>query len=326
MRAVRLHQFGPPENLVVDEVDDPRPGPDQVRIAVHAAGVHALDTFIRSGSSGGPFPLPEVPTILGREVAGIVDAVGPGVDDGWIGRPVVAHLGQASGGYAELVVAPVAALHAIPHGLDEAAAVAMIGTGRTAFGIVEAAELTSDDVVLVTAAAGGLGALLVQLAHRAGATVVAVAGGPHKVEVACGLGADIGVDYSVAGWTADVRRELQGRDVTVVLLAVGGALGLDALSLLGDKGRAVIYGWSGGEPVGLTDEQRERGTEVIVDLGPRIMQRPGGMRELEEVALGATGWGEVTPLVGQVFPLADAADAHRAIETRATIGKTVLRP
>ena len=111
-----------------------------------------------------------------------------------------------------------------------------------------------------------------------------------------------------------------------MLCAVGGDLGAGAVSLLGDKGRAVVYGWSGGEPVALTDDQKARGIEVLPGIGPRLMGRPGGLRELEEMALGAAGWGEVQPLVGQVFALGDAAAAHRAIETRATIGKTVLRP
>ena len=160
MRAIRLHQFGPAENLVLDEVADPEPGADQVRIAVGAAGVHVLDTFIRAGTTGGPFPLPDLPTVPGREVAGVVDEVGPGVDAAWVGRRVVAHLGMASGGYAELALASVSALHEIPSGMDDEVAVTMIGTGRTAFGILEAAAITTDDVVLVTAAAGGLGSLL----------------------------------------------------------------------------------------------------------------------------------------------------------------------
>src|SRR6478735_8976448 len=273
MHAVRLHQFGPAENLVLDEVPDPEPGPGQVRIAVGAAGVHVLDTFIRAGESGGPFPLPELPTVPGREVAGIVDRVGPEVDPSWLDRRVVAHLGMASGGYAELALAPEAALHDIPSGMDDELAVAMIGTGRTAFGIAEAAAVTADDVVLVTAAAGG-----------------------RKVDVARCLGAQIGVDYENDGWTDDVRRALGGRDVSVVLLAVGGALGEGALSLLGDGGRAVVYGWSGGDPVALTDEQVARGVTVIDDLGKRIMGRPGGMRNLETMALAAAGRGDLQPL------------------------------
>ena len=326
MRAVRLHQFGPAENLVLDVVPDPEPGAGQVRIAVRAAGVHVLDTTIRSGAAGGPFPLPDLPTIPGREVAGLVDRVGEGVDEAWVGRRVVAHLGMASGGYAELAVAAETALQEIPSGMDDELAVAMIGTGRTAFGILEAAGITADDVVLVTAAAGGLGSLLVQLARKEGATVVGVAGGPPKVEVARCLGAHIGVDYEREGWTDEVRRALNGREVTLVLLAVGGDLGAGALSLLADGGRAVVYGWSGGDPVALTPEQEARGITTIEDLGPRIMGRPGGMRDLETMALAAAGWGDVHPLVGQVYPLADAALAHEAIETRATTGKTVLRP
>jgi NADPH2:quinone reductase len=327
MRAVRLHQFGPAENLVLDEVPDPWPGSDQVRIRVRAAGVHVLDTVIRSGASGGLFPLPELPTIPGREVAGVVDEIGADVDPSWLGRRVVAHLGQASGGYAQLAVAYRSALHAIPDGLDDAAAVAMIGTGRTAFAILEAAAITADDVVLVTGASGGLGVLLVQLAHHAGATVVGVAGGPRKVAIVAQQGADLAVDYSDDRWDDEVRRRLGEREVSVVLQAVGGDLGLGAVALLGDKGRVVVYGWSGGDgPVGLTDEQQARGIVEIDDLGRRIMSRPGGMRDLEDAALAAAASGEVVPLVGQVFPLADAASAHRAVESRATIGKTVLRP
>src|SRR3954467_9287876 len=113
MHAIRLHQFGPPENLRYEELPDPSPGEDQVRIAVEAAGVHLIDTSIRAGRSGGPFPLPELPMTPGREVAGTVD-----------GRRVVAHLGMASGGYAELALAPANALHDIPEGLAFSHAVA----------------------------------------------------------------------------------------------------------------------------------------------------------------------------------------------------------
>src|SRR4051794_19026674 len=154
MRPIRLHAFGPAENLRYEEVDDPVPGPGQVRIAVAAAGVHLIDTVIRSGHQQGPLPLPELPAIPGREVAGVVDALGAGADERWLDRRAVAHLGAASGGYAELAVRDAEALHGIPEGLADDAAVAMIGTGRTAMGILEVAQITAGDVVLVTAAAG----------------------------------------------------------------------------------------------------------------------------------------------------------------------------
>ncbi len=128
-----------PANLRYEEVDDPRPGPGQARIAVAAAGVHLIDTALRAGRPMGPLALPELPTIPGREVAGTVDAVGPQVDEQWLGRRVVAHLGPASGGYAELAVRETDALHALPDGLADDAAVAMIGTGRTALAILEVA-------------------------------------------------------------------------------------------------------------------------------------------------------------------------------------------
>lgn len=133
-----------------------------------AAGVHVLDLSIRAGLAGGPFPLPDLPMTPGREVAGVVDAVGADVDSGWLGRAVVAHLGQASGGYAAQAVAPVVALIPLADGVDPAEAVAMVGTGRTTLGVLDEAGLTASDVVLITAAAGGIGSLLVQAARHAG--------------------------------------------------------------------------------------------------------------------------------------------------------------
>ena len=154
MRAIRLHEFGPASNLRFEEAEDPSPAAGQVRIVVAAAGVHLIDTTIRSGVRMGPLPLPELPAIPGREVAGAVDAVGPGTEEAWLGRRVVAHLGAASAGYAELAVREVERLHALPDGVADEVAVAMIGTGRTAMAILDTARIEAGDVVLVTAAAG----------------------------------------------------------------------------------------------------------------------------------------------------------------------------
>jgi NADPH:quinone reductase len=327
MRAIRQHAFGPPENLVYEEVDDPQPGAGQVRIAVTAAGVHLLDTNIRAGRTGGPFPPPALPMIPGREVAGFVESVGLGVDESWLGKRVVAHLGMASGGYAELAVREVEALHALPDDLDDEAAVAMIGTGRTTLGILELAALAADDVVLVTAAAGGIGNLLVQAGRNAGATVVGLAGGRAKVERVRRLGADIAVDYAAPGWTDTVRDALAGREPTVALDGVGGDVGRSVLDLLGGGGRLILFGWSAGEPTPLTvDDLYAKGLTVSAALGPRLLNRPGGLRPLEAAALAAAADGTLVPLVGQTFPLEKAADAHRAVESRATTGKTVLVP
>jgi NADPH:quinone reductase len=326
MHAIRQHEFGPPETLIYEEVADPVPADGQVRISVEAAGVHLLDTTIRKGESGRPFPLPDLPMTPGREVAGRVDALGPGVDDHWLGRRVVAHLGMASGGYAELAVAPVAALHELPDDLAAEAAVAMIGTGRTTMGILEVAQPTPDDVALVTAAAGGIGSLLVQAAHNIGAVVVGVAGGPDKVERARKLGADVGADYRAPAWPDAVREALDGRDVTLALDGVGGEIGRGALELLGPGGRIVMFGWSSGKPLELsTGDLYARGITASAAVGPRIMQRPGGMRDLETQALAEAAAGRLVSPVTR-FPLADAAQAHGALEGRMTVGKTVLLP
>ena len=326
MFAVVLHEFGPAENLRYESVTDPKPGPGQVRIAVRAAGVHLLDASLRSGRSGGPGPAPTLPMIGGREVAGVVDEVGADVDASWRGRRVVAHLGMLGAGYAELTVVDVGSLHLLPDGVDDAAAVAMIGTGRTAFAILEQAALSADDVVLVTSAAGGLGVLLVQAALDAGAIVVAAAGGSEKVERVRQLGATIAVDYDHPDWAAEVRRRLEGRPVSVVLDAVGGTRGRSALELLGVDGRYLVYGFSSGQPTPLAvSDLIGLGITASAVIGARLFRRPGGLRDLELAALAALAQGQLVPLLTQ-FPLAEAATAHAALENRQTVGKVVLIP
>ncbi|KOX03456.1 zinc-binding dehydrogenase [Streptomyces sp. NRRL B-3648] len=323
MHAVRLHAFGPAENLIHEEVPDPVPGPGQVRIAVAAAGVHLLDAALREGHRG-PLPeLPALPTVPGREVAGVVDALGDGVDALWLGRRVVAHLGLVPGGYAELAVTEVERLHDIPENLDPAAAVAMIGTGRTALGIVQFAEPGPDDVVVVPAAAGGIGTLLVQHAGNAGATVIGLAGGPEKTARVRANGAGLAVDYTDPGWPAEVRAHLGGRPATLVYDGVGGRVAREAVALLGPGGRHLVFGWSA---EGIADG-RGYAVEGLSEsvLGPAMLRKAGGLRALELRALAEAARGRLRPAVTR-FPLAGAATAHRALEGRATIGKVVLEP
>lgn len=327
MHAIRQYEFGPADTLRLAEVDDPHPAEGQVRIAVAAAGVHFIDTKIRAGVQGGPFPLPELPMTPGREVAGVVDEVGAGVDERWLGRRVVAHLGQTSGGYAEFAVREVEHLHRLPGPVSDDVAVAMIGTGRTAVGILQTARLTSDDVVLVSAAAGGLGTLLVQAARDAGATTIGLAGGAAKAEKVRANGAQLAVDYTSAGWADEVRAALGGRAVSVVLDGVGGEHGRTALELLGPGGRLLLYGWSSGEPARIDPHDVVGcGITVTPAVGPTLLSRPGGLRELESRALAAAAEGELRPEVSATFPLAEAAEAHAALEARSTVGKVILKP
>ncbi|WP_433282627.1 zinc-binding dehydrogenase [Pseudonocardia xinjiangensis] len=326
MKAIRQYEFGAADTLRFEDVPDPTPGEGQVVIDVAAAGVHLLDTSIRAGTTGGPFPSPELPMTPGREVAGVVSEVGAGVDGAWVGRPAVAHLGMASGGYAARAVAPVAALHAVPDGLAPESAVAMIGTGRTALGILDVADLAADDVVLVPAAAGGLGTLFVQAARTAGATAVGLAGGPEKVEKVRRLGADVAVDYRDPGWRDQVLEALAGRKPTLLLDGVGGAVGRTALEMLDVGGRVVMFGWSSGAVTEFTSADVVAGSLAVVWVtGPRMLRRYGGLRPLETRALAEAAAGRLVPVV-HPFPLADAARAHTALEERATSGKVVLVP
>ncbi|WP_067970838.1 zinc-binding dehydrogenase [Nocardiopsis trehalosi] len=328
MHAVRLHAFGPAENLVIEEVPDPVPGPGQVLIDVAAAGVHVVDTRLREGPVGGPFPDPVLPMVPGREVAGAVAAVGPGTDPAWTGRRVAVHLGPgSSGGYAERAVADAAALHALPDHVAADAAVAMVGTGRTAMAVLGLAGLGPGDTALVTAAAGGMGALFVQAARAAGAAVVGLAGGPEKTAVVRRLGADAAVDYRAADWTGEVAAALGGRAPTVLFDGVGGALGRAAFDLLGGGGRVLLHGYAPGSgPTAITTgDLVDRGLTATWAIGPHAIRRLGGLRELETRALAEAAAGRLAPLV-TAFPLRCAADAHAALETRATTGKVVLVP
>jgi NADPH2:quinone reductase len=307
VKAIRQYEFGGPETLRYEDVPDPAPGPDQVLIEVHASGVHLIDATLRAGVEGGP-PLPTLPTTPGREVAGVVVSPGP-----WSGKRVVAHLGPRGGGYASLAVASVGSLHEIPASMSFEVAVALIGTGRTAEAILADAAIGPGDVVLLPGAAGGLGILLAQAARSAGATVVGLAGGPSKI---ARISADVVIDYSLPGWESQVPSG------TVLLDGTGGTIGRTLFDHISPGGRVVLFGWSSGAPFSFDvwDLYRQ-GVTISCAIGARIAAWPGGMRRLETAALARSWLPAVT-----TFPLADAAGAHTAMESRETIGKTVLLP
>ncbi|WP_322937401.1 zinc-binding dehydrogenase [Nocardioides bizhenqiangii] len=323
MRAIQLHEFGPAVNLVLDELPDLKPGPGQVRIAVAAAGVHLLDATLRRGEPG-PIPAPTLPTIPGREVAGVVDQVGPGVHDGWLGRRVVAHLGPVPGGYAEQAVCDVDLVYEVADQVGLADAIAAVGTGRTALGVIELEPPTADDVVLIPSAAGGLGWLLAQAALEVGARVVVAARGAERAAKLAELGAHLVVDYGEEGWEQQVRASYDG--VTLVYDGVGGAVGRTALELLRPGGKLVMFGYSSGTPTRLTTSDLvDRGITAGWSLGPRMTALPGGIPGLAYRALERVAAGRWRPLVS-TYPLGEAARAHADLEERRALGKVVLEP
>ncbi|RAG83648.1 hypothetical protein DN069_21055 [Streptacidiphilus pinicola] len=325
MRASVVREYGEPERLRLEEVPDPVPGEGQLLVRVAAAGVQFVETQVRAGAMAGtPLAPGSLPWTPGREVAGEVVAVGAGVDRALLGSRVAGQTPQA-GGYAELALLDTAAAHPVPAALGAAEAVSLLGTGRTAVALGELAGIGPDDVVLVESAAGAVGALLLQLARAAGAArVIGLARGERKLALAREFGADTVVDYGAPGWSAALR----DAGVSVVFDGVGGSVGREAFELLGPGGRFVTFGFSSGAGTKLGEgEAAGRGVEVLSYWGPPVGPR-GPETQLRQTreALTAAASGRLRPFVGAAFPLADAGAAHRAIERRETVGKTVLLP
>jgi NADPH:quinone reductase len=318
VRAVVMRQFGDPAVLMAEEWADPAPGEGEALIDVELANITFVETQIRAGRPPSPAMLPRLPAILGNGVGGVVAAVGPGVDVGLRGRRVVASLGGA-GGYAQRAVASADRLVDVPGAVGLADAVALLADGRTALSLLRLAGPLRDRTVVVEAAAGGVGSLLVQLARAEGARVVALAGGPRKLDVARDLGADLAVDYRGEDWPDQVRRAVG--PVDVVFDGVGGAVGLAAFGLLGAGGRLCRFGMASGAFAAVDPAAAEsRGITVLTGAPVTPRELTALSREIIDRAAG----GRPRPLIGQRFDLADAAAAHAAIEARRTVGKTLL--
>jgi NADPH2:quinone reductase len=318
MRAVVIDEFGAPDVLRLKDVPGPSAGPGEVIIGTRYASVTFVETQVRAGRPPSKAMLPALPAILGNGVGGTVIEVGAGAGPGLLGRRVVTALG-GKGGYAERAVAPAAGLIDVPDGVELRDAAALLADGRTALGLIGLARPGPGDTVLVEAAAGGVGTLLVQLARAAGARVVALAGQPRKLAVARDLGADVVIDYSHADWPDRVRAA--AGKVDVVFDGVGGDAGLAAFGLLGASGRFCPFGMASGRFTPLDpDLARSRGVTVLRSAPPTADR----LRALSRAALAEAAAGRLRPVVGQEFGLSGAARAHEAIESRATIGKTLL--
>ncbi len=314
MRAAVLHAFGPPENLTAHDLPDPDPHEGQVLVEVELASVTFVETQLRAGRPPHPSMAPDLPVVLGNGVGGIISATGAGVDASLKGRRVVTTTG-GRGGYAQRVAVDRDLIIEIPEGLETADAVALLADGRTALMLFEAANIEPGETVLVEAAAGGVGSLLVQLAAGAGARVVAAAGGARKLKLARSLGADHAVDYSQPGWPA------RAGPVDVVFDGVGGVIARQAFELVRSGGRFSSFGMASGAFAGISEQ-------VADDSGVTLVRgnglAPRQLRALSERALHAAAAGHVKAVVGQWFALGNVAAAHAAIEARETIGKTLL--
>jgi NADPH:quinone reductase len=320
MRIVRVREFGGPEVLRVEEARTPRPAAGQVLVAVEVAGVIYGETMVRSGRY--PLPLPYEP---GMEVGGEVVEVGPGVDSSLVGRVVVATTLGNSGGYAEAALAEAGNVFVVPSGLALEQAISVFQAGAVALGLLSATGVRAGETVLVTAAAGRIGSVLVQLARTAGAKVIGAAGGPEKVAAAAGFGADVAVDYGSPSWVKEVQDATGGVDV--VLDAIGGALGEQAVETAADNGgRIGIYGYASGSwtPLDISQVVR-RGLTVSGPLSITFAKPLADQRADAQHALDAAANGTLKSRIHAVHPLERSASAHAALEGRQTIGAVLLR-
>ena len=328
-RAIEVREFGGPEVLTPRDVPEPAAGPGQTVIATATADVLHIDTLIRSGRAARWFPI-QPPYVPGNGVAGTVTSVGPGADPALVGRRVVAHTGEAgTGGYTERAVVAAGRLVPVPDGVGLAEAAAVLNDGATALGLLAGTAVRAGDRVLILGAAGGLGLLLTQLARARDALVVAAlrragaAHGDRKAEQARTAGAGEVVDYSAPGWAAQVVAVTGGHGPSVVFDGVGGSLGAEAFRVTAAGGRFSAHGAaSGGFAPADQEEAGRRGITVRgieqVQFGPGEHQRYAG-QALAEVAAA-----RMRPVIGQSYPLERAADAHRGLEERSAVGKTLL--
>ncbi|WP_446223438.1 zinc-binding dehydrogenase [Nocardia sp. IBHARD005] len=328
MRAVQVKEFGGPEVMEVLELPTPQPDSVEVVVDVEVADVMFLDTRLRSGWGQDYFPL-SLPYVPGGAIGGVVSAVGAEVDPRWLGKRVVTQTaasgiggGLPIGGYAEKSLAKAATLTEIPGGLTTEQAVGLAHDGRTALAVFDRAAVQPNSWVLITAAGGGLGTLLIQLSITAGAHVVAAARGTEKLALATRLGATAVVDYSVAGWAERVR-EITGGGAAVVFDGAGGEFGGTALAAAADNGLFLGYGSAAGDFAdGDTDAAVARAVTVLGLFD--IVGEDVDWAAITSRAQAAVVEGSLEVVIGQTFPIDQVRQAHAAIESRSALGRTLL--
>ena len=322
MKAVRFHEFGGPEVLRYEDVDEPTPGNGEVVVRLGACGVNFIDTYQRSGAYNVPLPF-----TAGQEGAGAVAAVGEGVTDVAVGDRV-AYSGT-SASYAESVRVDASRLVRLPDGVDDASGAAVLLQGMTAhFLATSAYELGEGDACLVHAGAGGVGLLLTQIAKMRGARVIATVSTAEKEELSRAAGADEVIRYTEQDFVAEVKRITGGCGVDVVYDSVGKDTFDGSLDCLRERGLLALFGQSSGR-VPPVDPQTLNAKGSLFLTRPTLGSYVRSREELDWRAGDLFAWmagGKLDVRVGATFPLADAADAHRALEGRRTTGKVLLLP
>lgn len=322
MKAIRVHQFGGPEVLALDEIPLPQPGPGEARVKLQAIGVNFIDIYQRTGAYKGALPL-----ALGQEAAGVVDAVGAGVTEVKAGDRVA--YASVLGSYAEYAIVPAARLVPVPEKITAEQAAAVMLQGMTAHYLTNSTfALRSGNTALVHAAAGGLGLLVVQIARRMGAHVIGTVSTEEKAQLAKEAGAEHVILYTQQDFEAETKRITGGRGVDVVYDSVGKTTFDKGLNCLRPRGYMVLCGQSSGAVAPLDPQ-------VLNAKGSLFLTRPtlGHYIATREELLWRAGdlfkWmlaGELKVRVDKTFPLANAGQAHEYLASRQSKGKLVLIP
>jgi NADPH2:quinone reductase len=315
VRAIQITEFGGPVTLVVRELPDPEPAGDEVVMDVLAAGINYADTHQTENSYIAKQSLPLIP---GGEVV-VRDPSG---------RRLLGLLG--SGGYAEKVAADPRLLFPIPDAVSDAQALTTLVQGATAWHLLRTStHLQAGETVVVHAGAGGVGTIAIQLAKRWGAgRVIATASSDEKRALTLELGADVAVDSRAPDLKAALREANGGRGVDVVLEMTGGPVFDQSLEALAPLGRLAVFGMAGRTPPTPVDPARlmGRSTAVIGFWLVHVVQRPYLLAEAVTDLMGLIADGSIRPIVGDTYPLDGAADAHRALLDRTSVGKLVIDP
>ncbi|MGH7798518.1 MAG: quinone oxidoreductase family protein [Candidatus Binatia bacterium] len=329
MKAVRVHELGGPEVLCYEEIADPRPATGEALVQIAATGVNFLDIYYRSGFHWGGHQRRSLPYIPGAEAAGTVVEVGADVSNVKAGDRVAYGISNGYGSYAELYNVPSWHLFKLPGASDFPTAAAVMLQGMTAHYLTHSTyTVKPNDTVLVHAAAGGTGLLLVQIAKMLGARVIGTVSSEAKAQIAREAGADATINYTTQDFAVEVRTLSGGKGVNVVYDSVGKETYEKSLDCLAPLGCLVIFGQASG-PVPPFD------TAVLNAKGSLSLARPSlthNVASQSDVAWRAGDlfqWieaGKLNVKIGKTFPLADAADAHREMESRRSTGKIILLP
>ncbi len=320
MRAAVYYETGSPDVFRYEEIADPECFPGAVVIQVEAISIEGGDTLNRLGGE-----MPAVPHVVGYQCAGSIIEVGEGVTDRHVGQRVVAT--SFYGSHAERFVALALLTWPIPDGADlVACACVPVAFGTASDCLFEFAHLQAGETVLIQAGAGGVGTAAIQLAKRAGATVLATASSPARLERLGELGMDHGIDYSQDGWVDEVKEKSGGWGVNVVVDSVGGKILQGSIACLAPRGRAISVGSAGRDPQLLDISELAPGNRSLTgvffgaEVGTDRAQKLVGDL-VDDVAAG-----RLRVVVDRTFPLSEAAAAHEYIESRQAVGRVVLIP